>query len=143
MTLSFSFNTITSISILIWLLSKKRYRIFYMDFRTYFSKFLKFIRKQFITIKAFFLFLGFIVSLLINNFSLTNPLQPGVAFLYPWRFSDDFRGYRKATPHCNGLTRKCSPISYTPWNPQLCMGEILTSAQITQLNNTSLTYHSA
>ena len=39
-----------------------------------------------------------------------NPLQPSVAFLYtPWkhqksfRFSDVFRGYRKATPGCNGL----------------------------------------
>ena len=30
----------------------------------------------------------------------SNPLQPGVAFL---RFSDIFRGYRKATPGCNGL----------------------------------------
>ena len=38
-----------------------------------------------------------------------NPLQPCVAFLYPWkhkktfRFSDVFKGYRKATPGCNGL----------------------------------------
>ena len=42
-----------------------------------------------------------------------NPLQPGVAFLYPlrtlenlqktFRFSDVFRGYRKATLGCNGL----------------------------------------
>ena len=33
-----------------------------------------------------------------------NPLLPGVAFLYPLkRFSDVFRGYRKATPGCNGL----------------------------------------
>ena len=30
----------------------------------------------------------------------TSPLQPGVAFL---RFSDVFRGYRKATPDCSGL----------------------------------------
>ena len=29
-----------------------------------------------------------------------NPLQLSVAFLYP----DVFRGYRKATPGCNGLT---------------------------------------
>ena len=40
-----------------------------------------------------------------------NPLQPGVAFLYTpgkyrktFRFSDVFRGYRKATPDCNGLS---------------------------------------
>ena len=39
-----------------------------------------------------------------------NPLQPGVAFLYPLKtsenlkVSDVFRGYRKATPSCNGLT---------------------------------------
>ena len=35
-----------------------------------------------------------------------NPLQPGVAFLYPlktFRFSDVFRGYKKATPGCNGI----------------------------------------
>ena len=40
-----------------------------------------------------------------------NPLHPGVAFLYPLktsenlRFSDVFRGYRKATPDCNGLIK--------------------------------------
>ena len=54
-----------------------------------------------------------------------NPLQPSVAFLYPlktsedlkvfWcfqgaRFSDVFRGYRKATPGCNGLIRSISKI---------------------------------
>ena len=38
-----------------------------------------------------------------------SPLQPDVAFLYhlktseTFRFSDIFRGYRKATPGCNGL----------------------------------------
>ena len=46
-------------------------------------------------------------SPLLNEIQF-NPLQPGVAFLYPpeniWRFSDVFRGYRKATPGCNGLT---------------------------------------
>ena len=31
-----------------------------------------------------------------------NPLQPGVAFLYPLKTSEN-RGYRKATPVCNGL----------------------------------------
>ena len=40
---------------------------------------------------------------------LLNPLQPGVASLYPLKTSDNlrisgvFRGYRKATPDCNGL----------------------------------------
>ena len=40
---------------------------------------------------------------------LFNPLQPSVAFLYPLktsehqRFSDIFRGYKKATLGCNGL----------------------------------------
>ena len=45
-----------------------------------------------------------------------NPLQPYVAFLYPlktyqitFRFSDVFRGYRKATPGCNGLKYKDHP----------------------------------
>ena len=42
---------------------------------------------------------------------LLNPLQPSVAFLYPlktFRFSDVFRGYRKAIPGCNELKRHTS-----------------------------------
>ena len=42
---------------------------------------------------------------------LVNPLQPSVAFLYPlktFRFSDVFRGYRKAIPGCNELKRHTS-----------------------------------
>ena len=41
--------------------------------------------------------------------SQINPSQLDIAFLYPWKhqktfmFSDVFRGYRKATPGCNGL----------------------------------------
>ena len=43
---------------------------------------------------------------LAKSFSI-NPLQPSFAFLYPlktFRFSDVFRGYRKATPGCSGLS---------------------------------------
>ena len=54
-------------------------------------------------------------------FSWFNPLQPGVAFIYPWkpqkifRFSGVFRRYRKATPGCNGLSDilcNCSCIPF-------------------------------
>ena len=45
-----------------------------------------------------------------RTFDLINPLSPDVAFLFPqkilenlYRFSDVFRGYRKATLGCNGL----------------------------------------
>ena len=52
-----------------------------------------------------------------NNLNLKaltfNPLQPSVAFLYTpskhqksFRFSDVFKGYRKATPGCNGLRQQ-------------------------------------
>ena len=43
---------------------------------------------------------------------LINPLQPGVAFLYLLKTSENlqvfwwFQGYRKVTPGCNGLTFK-------------------------------------
>ena len=36
------------------------------------------------------------------------PLQPGVAYLYPLKTSEYlqvFRGYRQATPSCNGLSK--------------------------------------
>ena len=32
-----------------------------------------------------------------------DPLQPGVAFLYPLK-TENIRGYRKATAVCNGLS---------------------------------------
>ena len=53
-----------------------------------------------------------LITLMVHfqaNIYLFNPLQPGVAFLYPLknqetsRFSNIFRGYRKARPTCNGL----------------------------------------
>ena len=41
---------------------------------------------------------------LYDSFTVFNPLQPGVTFLYPLKTPPDvFRGYRKATPGCNGL----------------------------------------
>ena len=46
----------------------------------------------------------------VNRVSI-NPLQPGVAFLYPlktsetFRFSDVFKGYGKATSTCNRLIK--------------------------------------
>ena len=45
----------------------------------------------------------------LNMLQCINLLQPGVAFLYPpktsenFRFSDVFSEYRKATLRCNGL----------------------------------------
>ena len=48
----------------------------------------------------------------VKHFWNLNPLQSGVAFLYPWkhqkifRFSDVFKGYRKATLDCNGLIKE-------------------------------------
>ena len=53
---------------------------------------------------------------------LLSPLQPGVAFLYSLktsenlRFSDVFRGYRKATPGCNEL----STLPRTGFNAEVC-----------------------
>ena len=45
----------------------------------------------------------------LSSRSLFNPLQPGVAFLYPWKHQKTlkfvFRGYKKATPGCNGLNK--------------------------------------
>ena len=44
---------------------------------------------------------------------LINPLQPGVAFLYPLKTSENLkfcgiiRGYRKTIPGCNGLNKQC------------------------------------
>ena len=32
-----------------------------------------------------------------------NPLQSGVAFLYPLKTLENLTGYRKVTPGCNGL----------------------------------------
>ena len=52
---------------------------------------------------------GFLLSRGMALSSGINPLQPGVAFYTLWkdqktfRFSDVFRGYRKATLNCNGL----------------------------------------
>ena len=52
---------------------------------------------------------GFVILRHNNNWFLFNPLQPGVAFLYPLKggFSGGiegiFREYRKATPGFNGL----------------------------------------
>ena len=37
----------------------------------------------------------------------SNPLQPGVALLYPLK--NIFRGYRKETPGCNGLNKSRNP----------------------------------
>ena len=34
-----------------------------------------------------------------------NPLQPGVAFLYSLKASENLRGYRKTTPGCNRLSK--------------------------------------
>ena len=47
----------------------------------------------------------------LNVLVWINQSQPCVAFLYPLKtenfmFSDIFRGYRKATPSCNGLMGK-------------------------------------
>ena len=42
-----------------------------------------------------------ILLLMLREFERINSLQPGVAFLYP------FRGYRKATLGCNGLIKAC------------------------------------
>ena len=48
-------------------------------------------------------------SFLIRFTFPLNPLQAGVAFLCPLKTSENlkvfdvFRGYRKATPDCNGL----------------------------------------
>ena len=67
-----------------------------------------------------------VVSLLLTQ------ILPGVAFYTPWkhqktwRFSDIFRGYRKATPGCNGLMfsfiyfRLIFPF-YTPWKHRFLM----------------------
>ena len=52
---------------------------------------------------------------------MINPLQPGVAFLYPvktsrtLKFSDIFREYRKATPGCNGLIQELFKFRRSEW----------------------------
>ena len=42
----------------------------------------------------------------IGEHFLVNPLQCGVAFLYPLKSSENLQGYRKATPGCNGLVKE-------------------------------------
>ena len=53
--------------------------------------------------------------------NLLNPLQPGIAFLYPLKTSGGkekfFRGYRKATPGCNGLIGNCQIHSINTFVP--------------------------
>ena len=55
-------------------------------------------------------------NILISNHYTINPLQPGVAFLYPLKapvllFYAPFREYREATLGCNGLiTMQKSPF---------------------------------
>ena len=50
-----------------------------------------------------------IIQKLRDYLSIFHSLNPGVAFLYPLKtsenlkFSDVFRGHRKLTPGCNGL----------------------------------------
>ena len=60
--------------------------------------------------------------------------SPVLLFGTPWkhqktfRFSDVFRGYRKATSGCNGLSELMN--FYSPWNHQKTKGLISTSNHI-------------
>ena len=66
------------------------------------------------TLKNFYILFYFLVSVCLLRLTLYRPM---LLFHTPWkhqktfRFSDVFRGYRKATPGCNGLNNILSTLS--------------------------------